>query len=101
MARGGDAGHTALLDIRHSRRHQPRPGTNHDKTGGSAERKRLVAKTVGKTFVALSQLQCSRKSPRPALRKSMRKIPQKRISTASLRLSSPAPSLVLRRRATV
>jgi hypothetical protein len=42
---------------------------------------------LGKTFVAVFQLQCSRKSTGVAVTKSMKKSGQKRSSTAWLRLS--------------
>src|SRR5437868_13329511 len=69
MAGGSDDWKFALLDIRHGRSHQPCTRAGDDKISGSAERKSLVAKTLGKTLVALSQLQCSRKSTRLAVSK--------------------------------
>src|SRR5437899_1620521 len=69
MAGGSDHWKPALLDIRHGGSHQLWARADDDKISGSAEGKSLVAKTLGKTSVALSQLQCSRKSTRLALTK--------------------------------
>src|SRR6266699_3185032 len=87
MAEGSDYWKFALLDIRHGRSHQLCTRAGDDKISGSAKGKSLVAKTLGKTFVAVSQLQCSRKSTRLAVNKSMKKLVQKPSSTALLRLS--------------
>src|SRR5260370_36899254 len=87
MAGSGDHWNSALLDLCHRRRHQSCAGKHDDKISGSAKGKRLVAKTLGKTFVAISQLQCSRKPTRVAVTKLMKKPVQKRTSTAWLRHS--------------
>src|SRR5713101_9420888 len=69
MAGGRDYRKPALLDIRHGRSHQRCTRADDDNISGSAEGKSVVAKTLGKTFVAISQLQCSRKSTGLALSK--------------------------------
>src|SRR5207302_7212451 len=76
----------ALLDFRDGGSRQPCAGPHHDKTSGPPEGKSLVARTVGKTFVAFSQLQCSRKPSRAAVRNSMINYSKKPCSTALLRL---------------
>ena len=72
MAGGGDHWQPALLDLRYRRSHQSGARTHDDKISGSGKRKGLVAKTLGKTFVAVFQLQCSRKSPSFAVSKLMK-----------------------------
>src|SRR5450631_3768690 len=72
MAGSGDRWQPALLDLRHRRRHQSCARANHHQISRAAERKRVVAKPLGKTFVAITQLQCSRKSTSFAVIKPMK-----------------------------
>src|SRR5437867_8433201 len=72
MAGGGDHWQPALLDLRYRRSHQSGARTHDDKISGSGKRKGVVAKTLGKTFVAVFQLQCSRKSHSFAVSKLMK-----------------------------
>src|SRR5205807_10003790 len=88
MAASRDHWKPAVLDFRDGGSRQPCAGPHHDKTSGPPEGKSLVARTLGKTFVAFSQLQCSRKPSRAAVRNSMKNYSKKPCSTALLRLSN-------------
>jgi hypothetical protein len=64
MAGTSGSGQPALPALRHRRSHQPRARAYDDQISGSAKRKGVVEKTLEENFVAVSQLQGSRKSTR-------------------------------------
>ena len=56
-------GQPALLAVRDRRDHRPPAGPDDDQTRRPGARTRLVARPLGETSLAQSQLQCSRNSP--------------------------------------